>query len=193
MKLIFNEYAKLIIAAIAGVGIMAIIFSPIIKDKIVDYVEGQDNNIKSSQGADAMKFVQNRTAPLFAERDNTQLYRNQAFQPLSMVSAFDEEGSTCAVVINSIVLSVYSQGKIESYNLTKNYNAENDIIILNHSHYTDEHKICSPEEYDSLFKIIDEKNYNEIGYVKVEYKATDSYGKSAVETVTYTINSNVLK
>lgn len=189
MKLIFEQYGKQIISVIAAAGVLIFI---LIGSSLYGQLQEQsemEHEIQYSQGLNAMDYINHRAEPTFITA-NTQIYSNRIFKPKELVTVIDEDGEPCDIIVNSINLTIYQNHTLKTINMTEHYNKTDDVIILNNTHYTDEHTICDQSEYDSFNKIINQEAYNMVGYVEVNYKATDKYGKSASSTITFTINAN---
>ena len=193
MKILFEEYGKTIIVVIAIVAMFALLFIRLDFFGILGSVADVNTEISHSQGEDSLNTVINREKPLadFSAVD-LHMYNNLVFQPLKGVVFTDAEKEIISdenIVVTSIL---YCDSSGKTTELIENYNDADDIIILNHSHYSNSHAKCTLSEVttnnDGRLVIAEENTRNNPGVVTVTYMATDKEAQVTVEQLTFVID-----
>ena len=190
MKQLFEEYGGIMIAALAVILVLSLLFVRLDIIGVLRTVADIDTDVAHQQGQGALYDVVNRTKPVavFTGVD-LHIYKNQVFQPLKGVVFKDAEGGNADVVITSIL---YCNADGVSTELIGFYNSAEDIVVLNPGHYSDAHGPCAETEFSigdtGALLIGDGGEQNLPGLVTVTYKATDRERQVTVEKLTFVID-----
>lgn len=190
MRQIFEEYGKMIVAVIAAIAVLALLFGGNKFFGLLGSSLDVNTEVSYNQGENALGSVITREKPRGNfDGVNLHLYKNAAFRPLHGVKFSDVNGNTVNGVVTSILYYDSEGNKTE---LIDYYNSDEDVIILNPGHYSSSHLECNVSEFTASggdFIIIDDASQNCPGVVIVTYAATDSENQVTVEQLTFVIDN----
>ena len=167
MKTVFEEYGRGILAALAAVLLLGVIFGGIALFKTMGTGVNTDTDFNHAQSEAAVKDFYERGKPVISVPDTTKLHlhlgQDEVFRPNATVSCVDKNGDAVETTVSSIVFIQESGATTE---LTDKYIAA-----------TDEFHLAG--------------NISQPGVLVVSFTAVDRYNVSVSETVSYVVDSAV--
>lgn len=182
MRHIFEEYGRTVVVVVASLCVFALLFTGLHFFDVLGDAASVDSTISHEQGQGALNDVVSREKPTADFTGvSAHVYKNIVFRPLDGVVFKDADGVTIEAVVTSIM---YYDAAGVGTELVGYYNSDEDVIILNKSHYTGTHQKCAASEFsangEGQLTARDEAAYHRPGKVIVTYKATDSENQVAV-------------
>ena len=186
MKLIFEEYGKTIISIIVAAVVLGILFGSLnILGILGDHADVK-SELSHKKSEEALKVVVERPKPVFIIENDENLHISQTepFCPATAVACYgvDREGLMTVPISPKVLSIVHIDGDGNKTEYIDYYNQEDDLIVLNISHYNDSHLVCSTGE------TLSPGDYNLPGTVVVEYGATDDFNVYSTEKISFVID-----
>ncbi len=186
MKLIFEEYGKTIIAIVVAAAVLGIIFGGVNLLGVLGDQADVKSELSHKKSEEALKVVSERPKPVFIiENDeNLRISQTKLFCPAGAVACYgvDEDGGMTVPITPEILSIIHIDGRGNKTEFIDNYNQEEDLVVLNASHYNASHLVCSTGE------TLSPGNYNLTGTVVVEYRATDDFNVYSTEKISFVVD-----
>ena len=164
MKMIFEEYGRLILAIIAVVSVLCFVLGGLMLFKNMGKGVDGGENLNHLDSEAAVQDFYERGTPVISIPDASKLHlhlgRAEAFKPNDTVACVDKDGAAVETSVNSISF-VYEDGAVTL--LTDKYNRDTDEFFL-------------------------PGNVDQPGVLVVTFKAMDRYNVSVTKSVSYVVD-----
>lgn len=192
MKGLFEEYGRTALVIIAVAAVLTLVFVRLDLFGVMGSVADVNSGVSHDQSESALNQVLGREKPKadFSGVD-LHIYSNHVFQPLKGVKFTDANGATVTKVYVTSIAFYDTEGNKTEY--VDRYNKDDDVVVLNASHYDDTHGHCAASEFaaNGAGKLVvaagAERNLP--GVVTVTYIAIDGENQVTTEHLTFVIDS----